>query len=50
MTPTLPGLNQALADSARPPIMPSTALPGLMMPKVLGPTKCAPCDLAASAI
>ena len=50
MTPTGPGLNHALADSARPPIMPTTARPGEMTPSVLGPTNRAPCSSAAAAI
>src|SRR6184192_2373966 len=53
ITPTpfgTPGLNQLLALSARPPIMPTTALPGLNTPSVFGPTNIAPFAFAAAAI
>jgi hypothetical protein len=49
-TPTGPGRNHSRARSARPPIMPSTALPGLNRPSVLGPTKRAPRSSAVRAI
>ena len=53
MTPTpfgTPGLNHWRALSARPPIMPTTALPGLKTPSVFGPTNIAPFAFAAAAI
>ena len=53
ITPTpfgRPGLNHCRALSARPPIMPTTALPGLNAPSVFGPRNIAPCAFAAAAI
>src|SRR5712691_7900085 len=53
ITPTpfgIPGLNHCRALSARPPIMPTTALPGPKTPSVFGPTNIAPFALAAAAI
>src|SRR5437764_902438 len=46
----VPGLNHSRALSARPPIMPTTALPGLKTPSVFGPTNIAPLAFAAAAI
>ncbi len=46
MTPIFPGRNHSRARSARPPIMPRTAFPGLTSPRVFGPTKFAPLSLA----
>ena len=46
----MPGLNHCRALSARPPIMPTTPLPGLNTPSVFGPTNIAPFALAAAAI
>ena len=46
----MPGLNHCRALSARPPIIPTTALPGLKIPSVFGPTNVAPFALAAAAI
>ena len=53
ITPTplgTPGLNHCRALSARPPIMPTTPLPGLNTPSVFGPRNIAPFALAAAAI
>ena len=53
ITPTpfgTPGLNHCRALSARPPIIPTTPLPGLSTPRVLGPRNVAPFVLAAAAI
>ncbi len=47
VTPTGPGKNQARAEAARPPIMPTTALSGLSTPRQFGPTKRASASLAA---
>ncbi len=48
--PGLGSLNHRRAASARPPIIPTTALPGLRTPSVLGPTKHAPWSFATAAI
>ena len=51
--PCCGGLNHSRADSARPPIIPTTAPPGCpgdAIPKVFGPTKFAPFAFAAFAI
>src|SRR5881396_1498521 len=53
ITPTpfgTPGLNHCRALSARPPIMPTTPLPGLNAPSVFGPRNIAPFAFAAAAI
>ena len=53
ITPTpfgMPGLNHCRALSARPPIIPTTPLPGLNTPSVFGPRNVAPFALAAAAI
>ena len=53
ITPTpfgTPGLNHCRALSARPPIMPTTALPGLNAPSVFGPRNIASFAFAAAAI
>ena len=47
-TPTLPGLNQARAEAARPPIMPSTPLPRREQPERVGPDESRAAALAAS--
>src|SRR5213082_1739671 len=53
ITPTpfgIPGLNHCLALSARPPIIPTTPLPGLNTPSVFGARNIAPLGLGAAAI